>query len=52
MRMLQWPQGVRQCSSRKMQMASLVAYITSAFDSTFWEKASSGSTLSSWVGGT
>ena len=52
MRMLQWPQGVRHCSSRKMQMASPVTWITSTFDSTFWEKASSGSTLSSWVDST
>ena len=32
--------------------ASPVAWITFTFDSTFWEKASTGSTLSSWVGGT
>lgn len=32
--------------------ASPVAWITFTFDSTFCEKASTGSTLSSWVGGT
>lgn len=43
MRMSYRPRGVRHCSSRKMQMASPVAWMTSALDSTFWAKACQGS---------
>uniref|UniRef100_A0A0E9THJ3 Uncharacterized protein n=1 Tax=Anguilla anguilla TaxID=7936 RepID=A0A0E9THJ3_ANGAN len=35
MRISYLPLGVRHCSSLKMQTASPVAWITSAFDSTF-----------------
>lgn len=33
------PLGVRHCNSLKIHTASPVAWITSAFDSTFWAKA-------------